>query len=464
MALFLAGFIACMGAPDALAAEGSYITDVTVRSGDDATSELESDGYTVVYPAVGKDTWIGYKTAPFASDAITDICLGGDGTREIDGTSVSYEKADGSVSGRSLYYTKSPKAGSPLLGLYFVTGGEGKSIPALMNDGSGTIAELKNGTDQGYLIEIKQDLWKRLIRDVEVVKAGSRDEAIRKLGENGCDYYIDKNMSAGDCTMIGFSRTNDESEAVTDAILLPEADKSIVGYEQVSGEKVLGGYLYISRDEAVGNPLIDLDVIEGVGEETISEAELAEYMSASGNTTVTLPYIRSDKTYLAMREKDTPCLIAPIAAEGVKDKGLVSITSEDGLSAKREVRADRVGEMAASGEDDKESESEEDASEELELPNIIATDEKEEVEESYEEEGEYEGSNEEEVADATLVENEIKDISGEEDAGTTINTGVFGFSTLVTILLIILIVLIPVGAFIAKKLIDRDQKDRRKSH
>ena len=131
--LLLAGSAICLGANTSRAAETTYIKEVTVRSGESADEELTKDDYTVLYPAVAKDTWIGYRTTGSASEAITDICLGGDGQREKDGASISYEKISNHISGQTLYYTKNSAAGEPLMGLHFVTEGEDKEVEHVSN-------------------------------------------------------------------------------------------------------------------------------------------------------------------------------------------------------------------------------------------------------------------------------------------------------------------------------------------
>ena len=234
--LLLAGSAICLGANTARAAEATYIKEVTVRSGESADEELAKDDYTVLYPAVAKNTWIGYRTTGSESEAIKDICLGGDGKGEKDGNMISYEKLSNRISGQTLFYTRKSEAGEPLMGLHFVTGDDDKEMMPLMNDGAetvrrtdGEIAKLDAGEDKGYLIQIKKNIWKPYISDIKVANAGTKKEALMKLGAQGCDYYVDENASSKGYTMIGYAKTDDEKDAVTDAVVIGEKDAKIDG-------------------------------------------------------------------------------------------------------------------------------------------------------------------------------------------------------------------------------------------
>ena len=486
--LLLAGSAICLGANTSRAAETTYIKEVTVRSGESADEELTKDDYTVLYPAVAKDTWIGYRTTGSASEAITDICLGGDGQREKDGASISYEKISNHISGQTLYYTKNSAAGEPLMGLHFVTEGEDKEAMPLMNDGAetvrrtdGEIAKLDAGTDKGFLIQIKKNIWKPYISDIKVATAGSKKDALMKLGALGCDYYIDENASSKGYTMIGYTKTDDEKEAITDAIVMGEKDAEIDGYELVSEEKVLDGYLYMSVDTEVGNPLLDIDAFENPEEEKITESEWVEFESASGNANVTTPYYHKDDRYNKMSENESLCELRPCnLTKKAKALGLVVISGEEGLDAKKSVREERISQLTEpedpedGGIKDGETEDGETGKENPESPAPevqdttkttettegdtklnpeIQTDEPTEVkpesefgfgEETAEENTQLVGATEDAGAGDTTY----------EDVGTVAYEKAGFFSSKLTIILIAFGILIPIVAILIKRRID----------
>ena len=104
------GCLVFMGGAKSEAAE-SYITEVTLESGADAAEKLFDEGYTVMYPSIGGNTWLGYRTSSSARDAISDIYIGNSASREVDGNTISYTSAGSGISGGSLYYTKDTGAG-----------------------------------------------------------------------------------------------------------------------------------------------------------------------------------------------------------------------------------------------------------------------------------------------------------------------------------------------------------------
>ena len=473
MLLLLVGCFVCMGTATSRAAEGTYISEVTIRSGESATEDLTKAGYTVLYPAVASDTWIGYRTSASDSGAITDICLGGNGQREINDRTIPYEKISGQIAGHSLFYTRSSEAGEPLMGLHFVTGGGDEDVMPLMNNGAetvrrtdGEIMRINAGTDKGYLIQIKKDVWKPYVSDIAVVNADSKKEALMQLGALGCDYYIDEKVSSSGCTMIGYTKTDNERESITDAVIIEDPDRKIDGYEQVSEEKVLGGYLYISRDSAVGNPLLDVDVFEDPEKETITESDWTQFASANGNTGVVLSYYGKDDSYNRMSQNKNLCEVTPSnLTESGESLGLVVISGEEGLEAKKEVRNERLeaGSESEAEDDTEEGEKEdgesvedntsENPDEDVELNPQVETDEPKEAEETED----FTQPDETEVNTDVVgaVEEPEIDESDIEDVGTVVDGQSRSFPLWLMIVLIIVGILIPIVTIITKKMIDK---------
>ena len=260
----------------------------------------------------------------------------------------------------------------------------------------------------------------------------------------------------------------------------------------VSEEKVLGGYLYISVDTEVGNPLLDIDIFEKPEEEKLTESEWVGFESANSNTSVTTPYYLKDDLYEKMSENESLCELRPGSiGEKSKKTGLVVISGEEGLDAKKSVREERIGGVtgAETPEDPKNGETKEGETKEGETgkenpesptPEVkdtanttetsegdtklnpeIKTDEPKEVkpeadmvfgEETAEENTQLIGATEESGAGDTTY----------EDAGTVVYEKAGIFSSKLTIIMIVLAILIPIVAILIKRRIDHSGKEESK--
>ena len=317
----------------ASAAEISYISDITLERGNSgAAEEFERNGYTLLYPLFTGETYVGYKTTFSQSGAMTGIAYEGGKLVGIAGT------------GRS-----------PVVGVYYLSSGDSMPLPnnggLPVTDKSGKVLELDAGDSVGYLIYMPKDNFKPYISDVKVAKAGSKKAAVEDLIGQGCEYYVDENYSSdGDVVVLGYSRTDDEKDAVTDIVGLGEEDAAPEGYEQVSGEKIAGHILYKTKDESCGNPLCDIEDFEEAEDTQISSKVLAD-MRLSKTDAMSKQYIMAEGEYeKACDSAKTYMLVGMDTSDG-EDTGIALITEEDGFENKRVAKRERlmVGAGAASG-------------------------------------------------------------------------------------------------------------------
>lgn len=214
----------------------SGISEITVATGEQGRTNLESSGYSVLFQGMNlvsnEDSmvFLGYKKG---SQAITDLVVS---TRLDDFVtykgikyqSVSSVSLNNGTDGTPLYlyYTKDSSAGNEIVSLDTVSGfTDADDVVSLRNDGSapvrtddGTLANLDSGIENSeiYLLMYKSAKVKRYISDVCVVTGDSKAEAVNLAASSGCDYYLDNNIKTGNkFSYIAFQRTANANEAIT---------------------------------------------------------------------------------------------------------------------------------------------------------------------------------------------------------------------------------------------------------
>ena len=309
----------------AQAAQNSYIRDVAMVSGSDDVSAITVDGYTSISPAIGEKNVV-YRTSTAAGDAASEIVYDG---------------------GRFLCRFGT---NDPIVRLYFASA---KDVFAIPNNGATPVKNsagepVKFSTNDGpaYLMQVRENIWKPYITDIRVVKAGSKSAAIEKLAGVGCEYFVDENYGEGSSenVFIGYSRTDSESEAITDLIGRKGGDESIPGYEPVSDQSVSGLFIYASHDKAMGNPIMGIDVDFGGEAFTISAKMLTETAISGGNATMTKQYLTGSEGYESFVSSEALFLVAPMDTDGKKEAGIALISAEEGLEEKRAEKLDALGE------------------------------------------------------------------------------------------------------------------------
>ena len=448
----------------ASAAEVSYISDVTLARGDAGAPErFEKSGYTLLYPLFTGETYVGYKTSSSVASAVTDIVAKG-------GKLVGESGSDR----------------GPVVGLYYLSDKDSMPLPnnggLPVRDESGNPVVFDSGDSAGYLIYMPKDCFKPYIADVKVAKAGTKKAAVEGLLDQGCEYFVNENYSTdgGEFVMVGYRRTDEAGEAVTDIVGLREDDAAPAGYEPVSEEPVENHILYITKDEALGNPIRDIEDFEEVEDTQISSKVLTD-MRLSRSDTMSKQYVMSGDEYTKACESETTYLMVGMDTSDGKDTGLALITEEEGFESKREAKRELL-ELGVGAEDEDEAVSGAAAELEEEQTQVADGEQKEDSTEEKtgetDEESTKEGSNfdtpSENTEEETVSENgdatdgADTEAEGEESMqGTVLNVLGGTGATIFFIVLMGIAVVIPVGTLLIKRGMEKklpkeeNEKDKR---
>ena len=231
-------------------------------------------------------------------------------------------------------------------GLYYLSAKDQLPLPNSggmpVRDPDGSVTEYRLEDSLFYLICMPEKAFKPYVSDVKVVSAGSKKAAVEKLIAQGCVYYVDENFSSGsDVVLVGYCRTDNESEAVTDIIGLGEEDVSVEGYERVSDEKVAGHLLFITKDTSAGNPIYDIDAFEDV-EDTEISSQIMTDMRLSRGDAMSKQFIKAEDEYIQASESEKTYLMVGADATDGKDLGIALITDVDGFTEKREAKREML--------------------------------------------------------------------------------------------------------------------------
>ena len=346
--------------------------------------------------------------------------------------------------------------------------------------GSGRPVEYHTGETAGYLIYMPKNSFKPYVSEIKIAKGANKKAAVESLIEQGCAYYVDENYgSGGEFILIGYSRTDDESEAVTDIIGLGEEEKAPVGYEPVSEDKVGGHILYSTKEESMGNPICDIDAFEDVEDTEISSKILTDIRVSRGDE-MAKQFIEAEEDYQAAAESEETYLIVGVDTSDGKDSGIALITEREGFAEKRKEKREML-----SLSDKKEGVSDEEK--DLEKTDETTVDEKKpedettdgmtdkisETKEDTSVESAKEGSNfdekpsEEAVAAAEEAQDKSNtdvigdaeaDKDAQQNAGTVLNVLGGTGATIFFVVLLSLAVVIPVGGLIIRKCMIKKQK------
>ncbi len=358
----------------------------------------------------------------------------------------------------------------PISGIYFSS--DKDSLP-IANNGSTPVLDDERklvrftyGDDSGYIMYIYKNSWKPYISDVKIAKAGSKEEAAETLLGEGCSYYIDANYSdAGGYVMIGYMRTDDESEAITDIIGFKGSGDGaddpgaadIMGYDKVSDEKIAGHTLYVSRESAVGNPVCDLDAFGDASGITVTPKMLAGLRLSRGDAKAK-QYIIADAGYRSFIESDEEYVINGVQTSDGADIGISLAAKKAGLNEKNEAKKELLSAYftvsSGDGEDASKTEETEVTTEETEATAVPEGGEGEKPADIV---GmtEFDTQTDETYEDAPMTSNitdeEVEDTEGTE--GTVLSVlGGTGATVFFMIILAAAVVIPIAGIFINKKL------------
>ncbi len=233
-----------------------------------------------------------------------------------------------------------------ILGTYFSS--DEDSLPLPNNGGSpvvddkGEVVKFTYGDSDGYIMYMGKNSWKPYISEVKAIKAGSKMAAVESLMGEGCGYYIDKNYATDNgYLMIGYTRTDKESEAITDIIGLGGSEAgsddlrtaNITGYEKVSDESIAGYTLYVSRDSSVGNPICDLDSFGEASGITVTSKMLAN-IRLSRTDAKAKQFIVGSDAYKSFIEDEEEYIIEGVQTSDGTDIGISLASKETGLKEK----------------------------------------------------------------------------------------------------------------------------------
>ncbi len=218
-------------------ANETYVSEVAIATGTNGRTSLENKGYTVLFQSLNlisnenSMVFLGYK---MGTGAITNFIVS---TQKS--SSLTYNKATytlvSSVSLNNgtdgtpiyLYSTKDSSAGGKISSLDTVSGfTDTDEIVSLRNDGSspvrmsdGSLANFDKGVTNSeiYLLMYRDGAVKQYISNACIVTGNSKTDVINSIASKGCDYYLNYDLTSGNkVTYIGFQRTADKNDAITE--------------------------------------------------------------------------------------------------------------------------------------------------------------------------------------------------------------------------------------------------------
>ena len=221
---------------------GEFITDIEVGQ---ITADVDStwnsldcsiggtDGATIRYRCGGRDS------------ALCDLKVIRSSESSIEVGKHTYRRLTGLPNGAAIYGSTSEKTGSPILSIGLVSEFPYANglVTARDEDGApGAVGRDAEG-NTCYLTLVHEKQILPYVSDLAIVSGKSETGLRETLLKMGFDYY--RNVSTDDdrVQLIGYNRTEDESDAVRGVYLV----KTKKGYQ-----------LFYSRDEAAGHPVIDV--------------------------------------------------------------------------------------------------------------------------------------------------------------------------------------------------------------
>lgn len=290
------------------AANKRFITELRVEAGEEAVEKLEADGWSVTMVGLNvtldpaAQVYLGYKTG--TGSPITNVTISGAGGSYTDKNGIAYScvsnvDLDTGIGGSAgcLYATRDGRAGSPLVGLDVLRGSkeEGEVLYPITNDGAeivrtkdGAPADLEqaSNTNVVYLAQIRDGIVRPYISEIGVITDTDKWNAVYTAAERGYNYYVEGDIddSSEKYTIIGFERTADPKEAVTNITAVSaktvqalEDEKIVDGsaaqsanvtaaaisisgseYVRISSQPIEGEesyYIYRTKDTKAGNPI-----------------------------------------------------------------------------------------------------------------------------------------------------------------------------------------------------------------
>ena len=376
--LLAALFIVTLSVSAALpvsAANKRFISELRVEAGEDAIEKLEADGWSVmrvglnVTPDLSKQVYLAFKLntgAPVTNLIVSDDV--GDTFTDSNGIvyeCVSHTDVDTGFESKAgcIYATKDERAGAPLVGLDIIRGdsAEGDVLYPITNDGaeivrtpSGTPADLENAENTGvvYIAQIRDGIVRPYISEIGIVTDTDKWNAVYTAAERGYNYYIEGDIddSTSTYTIIAYDRTADPEEALTSisavsaetVCSLEESGAtssataiSISGaqYVRVSSKPVDAAepyYLYMTKDEAAGNPISMLYAETPEQTQNFLFGMWANSYFFSPGTTTAYTYCMNEDLYMTLWEDQTVCTKIPVRyLDGITRSTVIEPVQQD---------------------------------------------------------------------------------------------------------------------------------------
>lgn len=348
------------------AANRSFITELRVEAGEEAVAKLEEEGWSVTMVGLNvtsdpaSQVYLAYKMN--TGSPITNVIVSPDvGDSFSVGSGITYHcvshvDVDEGIGGGAgcLYATRDSRVGSPLVGIDVLRSNSesGDVLYPITNDGAeivrtqnGAPADLEagSGTDVVYLAQIRDGIVRPYISEIGIVTDTDKWNAVYTASERGFDYYVEGDLDdASDTyTIIGYDRTADPTEAITNITAVSDKtvqaleDEQIVDDSAAQSGRVTAAaisisgveyvrtssqpinaedpyYIYRTRDSKAGNPISMLYA------ETLEEKQnflfgtwANAYFFSPGVTTA-YTYSMNEDLYETLWEDQSVCTMLPV--------------------------------------------------------------------------------------------------------------------------------------------------------
>lgn len=347
------------------AANNRFITEMCVAAGEDAVDTLEADGWSVTMVGLNvtsdpaSQVYLAYKMN--TGSPITGIVVSSEGGSCTDKNGITYScvsdvDLDAGIGGGTgcLYATHDERAGSPLVGLDVLRGskGEGEELYPITNDGAeivrtkdGAPADLEraSNTNVVYLAQIRDGIVRPYISEIGAITDTDKWNAVYTAAERGYNYYVEGDIddSSEKYTSIGFERTADPKEAVTNITAVSAKtvqtleEKKIVDesanqsgqataatisisgseYVRISSQPIEGEepyYIYRTKDTKAGNPISMLYAEKQEQTQNFLFGTWVNGYFFSSGVTAAYTYSMNEDLYLTLPEDKTVMTKLPV--------------------------------------------------------------------------------------------------------------------------------------------------------
>ncbi len=368
-ALLVVLLTAMLVVPTALpvsAANKRFITELRVEAGEEAAAKLEEEGWSVTMVGLNltadpaAQVYLAYKIN--TGSPITNVIVSpdvGDSYTDKDGVvyhCVSHVDVNEGIGGGAgcLYATNDASVGEPIVGIDVLRGNKekGETLYPITNDGAQIVrtqdgapadCEGSSGADAIYLAQIRDNMVRPYISEIGVITDSDKWNAVYTACERGYDYYVDGDIdeSSDTYTIIGFERTADPAQAVTNITAVSAAtvqaleDKQIVDdsakqsgqastaavtisgseYVRISGKPINGEepfYIYRTKDKNAGNPISMLYAEKPEQKQNFLFGTWASGYFFSPGVTTAYTYSMNEDLYTTLWEDQTVCTKLPV--------------------------------------------------------------------------------------------------------------------------------------------------------